>query len=933
MRHGLMAIAQLATVGCLLAIATTAKGANVEAYAGQPWGVGKITVSFQRADFGDPLDSHAFGIEDTEGRIFYPAFEKRRILPLLQSLMGADRVTPPQELTTYFLFIGDQPLDVVVRTPTPQTIRVVPEIPRRPARYQSSLNQWWRQYHENSRGQREQGDYSPVVETYLSAMLSQRMGMELPLRSREEMADRSALEPNQSLMLMLGAEKVHDALLKSLMFNELSNEGPRVPLPPPIRWQELPIPDAVTDVAIEPLAMQAPQECFYVRFGGLGNYLWLNRLLERNGGDLSKMVSNRGVSMHINEVVQRQLALKQSALAEVFGDAVVADMAIIGRDTYTKEGASIGMLFQARNSGLLNNDIRTNYRNSLRQFEAQGATLETVEIAGHEVQFLSTPDNTLRSFHVQRGDFHLVTTSRDIVTKFLNIKDGAGSLGETREFRYARGLMPLDRDDTVFAYLSSEFFRALHAPQYQVELRRRLRSVVEMELLQIARAAAANEYLEDLSVESLQQTGFLPMQFGDRADGSEIFERDGKMHDSLRGGRGNFLPIADVPIETISPLEARSFEGLRRFHLEQWRQMDPIMVGIHRFKLNDEGLERLAIDARMSPFQRENYQQFISRLGPPLHNHIAPTSRDMATFQAVLRGDAPGAVHHYAVGVQDLAFPIQDFSQGGLLNTLRMIQATPGYLTAWPKPGIIDRIPLIGAAAAPDPFGYSQLPFGLWRREWNDFSTMSFHFDILREVTEQLHLVEDEHPAQVRLHVGDVSNAQVTPLANQLAQAWARSGSHGNARFFHMLNQQLGVPMAEAKEFGDNLLNAELICPLDGEFQVVRDIGGYERWVSTGWGNENTEFQARLMGWFRGLNARLNVEESRLVLHAELDMQGDKPEPRLRLPSFNLFGGFGGAADSDKEEVPAEAIPEAEPLPSPPPEPSPPPQTESGRQF
>ncbi|MEX2357180.1 MAG: hypothetical protein WEE51_02550, partial [Pirellulaceae bacterium] len=416
MRHGLMAIAQLATVGCLLAIATTAKGANVEAYAGQPWGVGKITVSFQRADFGDPLDSHAFGVEDTDGRIFYPAFEKKRILPLLQSLMGADRVTPPQELTTYFLFVGDQPMDVVVRTPTPQTIRVVPEIPRRPARYQSNLNQWWRQLHENARQQREQGDYSPVVETYLSAMLSQRMGMELPLRSREDMADRSALEPNQSLMLMLGAEKVHDALLKSLMFNELSNEGAHVALPQPIRWQELPIPDAVTDVAIEPLAMQAPKECFYVRFGGLGNYLWLNRLLERNGGDLSKMVSNRGVSMHINEVVQRQLALKQSALADVFGDAVVADMAIIGRDTYTKEGASIGMLFQARNSGVLNNDIRTNYRNSLRQFEAQGATLETVEIAGHEVQFLSTPDNTLRSFHVQRGDFHLVTTSRDIVT-------------------------------------------------------------------------------------------------------------------------------------------------------------------------------------------------------------------------------------------------------------------------------------------------------------------------------------------------------------------------------------------------------------------------------------------------------------------------------------------------------------------------------------
>ena len=55
--------------------------------------------------------------------------------------------------------------------------------------------------------------------------------------------------------------------------------------------------------------------------------------------------------------------------------------------------------------------------------------------------------------------------------------------------------MPLSRDDTVFLYLSTPFFENMASPAYRTELDRRLRSIGEMRVLEIARMAAKAEGL------------------------------------------------------------------------------------------------------------------------------------------------------------------------------------------------------------------------------------------------------------------------------------------------------------------------------------------------------------------------------------------------------------------------------------------------------
>src|SRR5690606_20696461 len=99
--------------------------------------------------------------------------------------------------------------------------------------------------------------------------------------------------------------------------------------------------------------MHVPVECFYLRFGSFENYLWFDRLKDDYGGNIGQMVRLRGHHSGEDEKVQQQLALKQSPLAEVMGPQVISDVALIGRDLYLQQGPAIGMLFEARNTALL----------------------------------------------------------------------------------------------------------------------------------------------------------------------------------------------------------------------------------------------------------------------------------------------------------------------------------------------------------------------------------------------------------------------------------------------------------------------------------------------------------------------------------------------------------------------------------------------------
>lgn len=869
---------------------------QMTAIPGTPFGVGSVVVPIRAADETDLFPAHRFAIKEADGRIFYPAFSNS----LLRGLVAAGTST---ELTVSFLFTGDAPLRVTVYSPTPQVIDLSPS-DQTTRVFNRELTLWWRDYNAAARQQANDNDFPPLVHTYLTSMLGNRLGLQPPLLSRLQ-DSKQPTEMQQTLDLLAGTENVRAGLMREAMQPTRQPAPPAdQPIPGDVFWSPEVLPAIGEAPHVEPIAFRVPEECFYIRFGNFENYLWQSRLMREYGGDISRMLTLRGHDAGLNEKMERQLVLYETALSELLGGTVIADVALIGRDLYLQDGAAIGMLFQAKSNLALATDFQQKRSAALAANKDRGATIETIDIDGDKISYLSTPDNYLRSYYAVSGDYHLVTTSREMARRFLAVSRGAGALGNLPEFQHARQMMPTDRDDTIFAYFSAPFLRGLVSPQYQIELSRRLQATANLQLVTLAQLAAVAEGKPAETIEQLIDAQMLPPGFGRNADGSgPILERE-RVIDSLRGEQGSFTPIPDIELRGVTARESERYSARALYYQEKWRQMDPLMVGMKRYALGEGNVERLVVDANISPLAEEKYGWLMSMIGPPTDVRIVTPPDELISIQASLRGGsfAPSVVpHHLFFGVRD-APPNANLQPTGTLEMLRLLRETPGYLGAWPQLGFLDWLPFGLGGGEPDPNGFSRLLLGGWRWQGDGFSVLSFHRDVLDHTIADLHVEPTENPAQIRVHVGDVAQSHLSTWLNYLSYERATQTSLGNAKLLQAMSQQLRVPPAAALQTTEKLLNTRLVCSLEGTYELTDRVDESPTWRSTKWPIAGqpipADYKAPVLNWFRGLSLDLTKQGDRMTMHAELDMQRAEEEKKLELPLFKLFS---EAINAEKE--------------------------------
>jgi hypothetical protein len=713
-------------------------------------------------------------------------------------------------------------------------------------------------------------------------MLSAKLGLPMPdLRSDQE-KEKNLEEPLTSLSLLAGLESQKNAILRENMQGE-SVSRERQPVPTPPSWHDIPPPAVPDDMPIEAIATRVPPECFYLRFGRFSNYLWFRDLAENFGGELNQFVMKRGFSYATNKRMETMLNTRSTLLAKLFGDSIIADMALIGRDLYLQDGPSLGVLFEAKNPELLVSALQQERVATAKRLSDQGVQLETVSIAGRSVSLLHAPDNSIRAFLVSRDQFVLITTSQFIARRFLEIADGQPSLADTAHFRFSRLLLPERNNYALFAYLSPEFFRGLLSPEYQIELRRRLKAMAYLEMAEMASWAAQSEGVPAANIDSLIREGYLPDNFHDREDESRTLRQGDRWVDSLRGGRGSFLPVADVELTSVTPQEAERYQRQANFFQQDWKQTDPLVVGLRRFATpGRDDCERLALEAYVAPFGSEKYVLFL--------------------------------------GLKDLN-PPRVGESAGLIQTLRMLKETPAYLGAWPLPGTLDRLPLGIGGGPPDALGFSKLLIGLWRWQGSGFSVLSFNRSILESSIPHLATVPAEDPAQIRLRISDLTSSHLAEWINTHWYREAIESSWGNARLMDAVAQQLRLPAEDAKAVAERLLDCKLQCPLGGDWVTEgpgdRDKSG-GRWCSTAWPEERIvaklqappQYMAPWLTWFRGGQAHLTQLPDRLVLIAQMDLQklppnvdakneGESPLPSLDFDIFKTPFSFLGGNASD----------------------------------
>ncbi|MEM7475712.1 MAG: hypothetical protein AAF483_12035 [Planctomycetota bacterium] len=814
------------------------------------------------------------------------------------------------------LFRGEGPLRITLSGELNQEIEIVPNA--RTNRTQL-LARWWDDYVASAQSAISGKDFPTLVHKYLVATLARRLGfapvdLDPPAEDEEEKVN----QPLETLALLAAIEPLREQVLEDLLIRPKSNPTANQPLPAAPSFSDPPLPQLLRQPEIESLATRVPPECFYLRFGAFANFIWFQDIAERYGGDVAQAVLLRGFNYEATAKMERMLAAKMTTLAKLFGGTVVGDMALVGTDLYMKEGASLGVIFHAKNPGLLSRAIESD-----RQRVAEknpDATVSKITLAGKEVLLLSTPDNRIRSFFVSDGEYICVTTSQTIVRRFLEVGSGEPSLADTAHFQWTRSYMPDSNSYSVFAYFSPLFFQHLVSPQYQIELNRRLEAIAHLEVAELAAQIAVSEGVQSDNLDLLKRNGMLPTWFDQRPDNAKTVRSENRWVDSMRGARGSFLPISDVPVDSVTASEAENYARISRFYEEEWRQMDPMVFGLRRFAADDGSVrERVTVEAYISPFQEEKYGWVTKLLATPNALEMKQPEDDVASLQLQMRGNGFLAqVDDYMLfaGVKDMLPP--DFSDDGkLLQTLLALRSTPAYLGSWPKPDLVEKLPLgIGMAlATPDAAGWSRMLGGLHRWQDSSFSLLSFNRSILESTIPALEVVDAPDSAQARLKVKTLQGTEIGTWLNSLWYKRGWKSSQGNAQLLDVMHQQLKIPAEQCKDVTQRLLDVKLQCPLGGQIEFVAVPSGQGGWwQSTAWSQAAVsasgkaqappDYEAPWIDWYRGGRAHLTQGSNSLAVVAEIDLemkplpinvQDAIPLPALDFDVFSLpsklFGG------------------------------------------
>ena len=858
-----------------IAHSTSQAAPSVEAYLGEPFGVARVTVDVFRGEPSVPLNDERFTVWQENHRTMYPVVKQEPAKRLLRRLLS---IETPRKVSLYFLFQGKESFDASVFSPIEQAVRIHPVDDARG--HQNLLDQWWNEYSGRWKRLCKDPQFPPMAENFLVASLSRRLNLDPHSSGRRLFGSKN--DDLSGLSQLFASEAYQLKIDREMVMRAETDEPVLQPLPEGPAWPDLDINLAELEgVEIEPLAAHVPEECFYVRFDQFLNYLWFRDLTEKWNGDLQNMIVRRAVDRAADERTQQQLSLKYNAMAKILGPRVVKELAIVGLDPYTTHGAGVGVVMHAKNNFLLSQDMMRQRRRSLGTFA--DAEESTVSIAGVDVSLVATPGGEVRSYYVQQGDFHIVSTSRHLVERFIEAGQGVRPLAALPTFLQARQRLPIGTGDTVFVFTPEKFFENLCSPHYFIENLRRIRSAREPLLLELAGLAAITENAGD---NVPLQAGILPTGFASRADGSVLEVVGDKLVDSRRGAPGYFLPIADMQVEQVSASEAAAYESFSEKFREQIGRMPSVAASVRR-QTRDDNTVTMALEVVAQPSAGSKLHETMTSVGTPSPERLAPVPGNVIALEVVLESGlfsrSENQEVHLFGGLRDYYSPLSP--QGGTLTPLlRSAELVRGYLGTWPRPEFLNNLFPDNQPPAGEPQLVHEM-FGeqIWADQWEDFVLFSFKPAVVSDVRPHVRKVPAERPAHLWLDIEDLTGKKFAGTVNALGYMRSRETSAAGSRMMNSLANQFRIGRPECRDLAERLLDGKLICPLGGEYELLAPGRDLEMWVSSALPPQNRfrlaevpeDFQLPFLDWFRGLNGEASFVEDILSVRLNLHMAAD----------------------------------------------------------
>ena len=148
---------------------------HVEAYRGEPFGIGRVTIDLPPGASSAPASDDRFVLAEADDRVLYPAMKNSSARRILRDFLG---IETPLRVSFIFMFRGDEPLELVAYTPTPQQLTAHPE--DNAIEFNNLLDEWWDATSDRYAQVFRQAEYPVLVENYLTATWARRLNREMP---------------------------------------------------------------------------------------------------------------------------------------------------------------------------------------------------------------------------------------------------------------------------------------------------------------------------------------------------------------------------------------------------------------------------------------------------------------------------------------------------------------------------------------------------------------------------------------------------------------------------------------------------------------------------------------------------------------------------------------------------------------------------------
>ena len=903
--------------------------------AGAGWGVGFVDINLSPDNVYGPLTVNQVTVTSPDRRVFYPAFsfsapdqktkeiltERPTLPPFVQGIVRTAMDNARPRCRIFFLFYGSQPFRIDVGTNPPVSLSLVPYSD--PKSYYTFLNHWFEHFiPENGKQDKSLSPPAPsMIKSYLQSMLVYRLGLNPESIGQktspwDDVSPFNFTAPTPTLRSKMPyvsyfEDKTLDAISidsliersrspKSILPDDIASDDDKVEVAPEARFDGrklmhlneiaptlyLPMP-SMENVAIdekspiEPIAMRVPKDCVYIRFGSFNNFVWFQNLTASVEGNMMNLFASQSVDQSSGaNKMQTTLASRMTDVSKAMGPTVIQDVAFIGSDLFFDDGPSFGLIFHATNSFLLSAGINGDRSSYLK--ENPDAKEKTIKIAGKKVKYLYTPDGRIQSYYAVDGAFHLITTSKKLAEEFLNTSDANNSLGAQPYFKYARTLMPLSNKYTVFVYASEDFLYRIVSPQYWTEISRRRRSAAEIEMVLLARQAALNEGVQAESLEDLVRYGYLPKSVLIRPDGSRLmFDDKGGVYDTKRGYCGQFRPIADMKVESMSDYELSRYEAMRESFQKNIVQLNPLMIGL-TIQKTDNLNSRLFVDARVAPFALANFERTKSYFGPLDTVRFAPVPGDCVQAQASLNNA------RLLMGVRnDIPYqgptgrPVRDILGGIFGNDIGM------YFGTTNESGFLGLLGTFGIAPIGPPADYSihSRPDIDMRYRDQHIRLFSFQPEIPPQVQPYLAYETAPTPQHVWVSVNNPMGVPIGRRINDMCYAMSARTSLHNLVTLQTLVQQFGISSSESMAFFESLSSVKMASPIGGQYvyqPLASNLGywtdsalGYANMRNLGWFSVHAPqgYLAQPWNWFYGGEFRFKIEPKAVQFSATIDMK------------------------------------------------------------